>query len=149
MFEDIRHIGQDITQNIIFVNGGTFCPSLSFWTILSKLPASMIQNIIFGNGGTFRPGLPFSDNFDKGTPSRFFSKMFIFVLVPRNLIMSGVRPDSILSPFWKSSHIVMVNESILSSMANAQASRCQDRWFVSRVAQFQHAISHRIIWHRS
>ena len=97
------------------------------WTILSKLPGynwlynviwpskpgyrhlicgdicnigqTMIQNIIFGNGG-----LPISDNFAKGTPSRFFAKMFIFVLVPRKLIMSGVRPDSILSPFWKSSH---------------------------------------------
>ena len=64
----------------------------------------MIRNIIFGNGGTFYPGLPFSDNFGKATPSRVFAKMFIFVLVPRNLIMSGVRPDSISSPFWKSSH---------------------------------------------
>ena len=48
-------------------------------------------------------GLPFSDNFAKGTPTRFFAKMLIFVLVPRNLIMGGVRLDSILSPFWKSS----------------------------------------------
>ena len=49
----------------------------------------MIQNIIFVNGGTFCPGLPFFDHFDKGTPSRFLAKMFIFVLVPRNLIMSN------------------------------------------------------------
>ena len=34
----------------------------------------MIQNIILGNGGTFYPGLAFSDNFDKGSPSRFFAK---------------------------------------------------------------------------
>ena len=92
MCEDIRHIGRDMTQNRIFGNGGTFCPSLPFWTILSKLPAynwlynviwpskpgfrhliygdicnsgqTMIQNIIFGNGGTFYPGLSFSNNFD-------------------------------------------------------------------------------------
>ena len=64
----------------------------------------MIQNIIFGNGGTFYLGLPFSNTFDKGTPSRYFAKMFIFVLVPINLIMSGVQPDSLLSPFWKLSH---------------------------------------------
>ena len=47
----------------------------------------MIQNIILVNGGTFCPGLPFLDHFDKGTPSRFLAKMFIFVLVPRNLIL--------------------------------------------------------------
>ena len=49
----------------------------------------MIRNIglIFGNGGSFYPGLPFSDNFDQG------------VLLPRNLIMSVARPDSILGPF--------------------------------------------------
>ena len=39
MCEDIRHIGRDMTQNRIFGNGGTFCPSLPFWTILSKQPA--------------------------------------------------------------------------------------------------------------
>ena len=64
----------------------------------------MIQDIIFGNGGTFYSGLPYLDNFDKGTPSGFFSKMFIFVLVPRNLIMSGVRRDCILSLLWKTVH---------------------------------------------
>ena len=108
MCEDIRHIGRDMTQNIIFGNGGTACPSLPFWTILSKLPAynwlynviwplkpgyrhlicgdicdigqTMIQNMIFGNGGTFYPGSPSSDDFDKGTPSVFFAKLFIFVL---------------------------------------------------------------------
>ena len=100
MCEDIRHIDRDMTQNSISRNGGTFLPSLPFWTILSKLPAynwlynviwsskpgyrhiygdicnigqTMIQNIIFGNGGTFFPGLPFLDNFDKGTPFRFFA----------------------------------------------------------------------------
>ena len=67
----------------------------------------MIPNIIFGNGGTFHPGLPFSDNFDKGSHSRFFAEMFIFVLVPRNLIMSGFRRDSILSPLWKTAHRLM------------------------------------------
>ena len=40
----------------------------------------MIQNIIFGNDGAFCPGLPFSNHFDKGTPSRFLTEMFIFVL---------------------------------------------------------------------
>ena len=108
MCKDIRHIGRDMTQNRIFGNGGTFCPNLPFWTILSKLficgdicniGQTMIQNMKFGNGGTFYPGLPFSDNFDKGTPSSFFAKIFIFFLVPRNLIMSGARPDSILSLF--------------------------------------------------
>ena len=116
-----------MTQNRIFGNGGTFCPSLPFWTILPKLSAynwhynniwpskpgyrhlisgytcnigqTMIPNIIFGNGGIFYPGLPFSV-----PPFRLFAKIFIFVFVPRNLIMSGVRPDSILSLFWKSSH---------------------------------------------
>ena len=96
-------------------NDGTFCPSLHFGTILSNLPAynwlynviwpskpGYISNIgerriIFGNGGTFYPGLPF-------TPSRFFANKFIFVLVPKNLIMSGVRRDSILSPLWETSH---------------------------------------------
>ena len=66
---------------------------------ICNIGQTMIQYIIFGNGGTFYPGLPFSDNLDKGTPSRCFAKMFIFVLVLRNIIMSGVRPDSILSPF--------------------------------------------------
>ena len=66
---------------------------------ICNIGQTMTQNIIFGNSGTFHPGLPFSDNFDKGTSSRCFAKIFIFVLVPRNLIMSGVRPDSILSPF--------------------------------------------------
>ena len=54
----------------------------------------------------FYPGLPFRIILTKVPPSRFLAKMFIFVLVPRNLIMSGVRPDSILSPFWESSHIL-------------------------------------------
>ena len=101
MCEDIRHIGRDMTQNRIFGNGGTFCPSLPFGTILSKLPAynnwlynviwpskpgyrqlvcgdicnigqTMMRNIIIGNCGTFYPGLPFSDNFDKGTPLQMF-----------------------------------------------------------------------------
>ena len=49
----------------------------------------MLQNIIFVNGGTYCPGLPFSDHFVR--PSRFLVKMFIFVLVPRNLIMSEVQ----------------------------------------------------------
>ena len=48
----------------------------------------MIQNIIFGDGGTFCPGLPFSDHFDKGTCSIFLGKMFIFVVVTEILIMS-------------------------------------------------------------
>ena len=39
MCEDIRHIGRDMAQNRIFDNGETFCPSLPFWAILSKLPA--------------------------------------------------------------------------------------------------------------
>ena len=87
MCEDIRHIGRDMTQNRILGNSGTICPSLPFWTILTKLPAlnwlynviwpskpgyrhlicgdicnigqTMIRNMIFGNGGTFYPGLPF------------------------------------------------------------------------------------------
>ena len=133
MCEDIPHVGQDMTQNKIFGNGGTFCPSLPFGQFCQSYPPitgfillfghqnlgidtsllcgdtcnngqAMIQNIIFGNGGIFYPALPFLGYFDKGTPSRFFAKMFIFVLVPINLIMSGVRPDSIQSPFWKSSH---------------------------------------------
>ena len=61
----------------------------------------MIQNIILGNGGTFYPGLPFSDHFDKGTSYRFLAKMFIFVLVPRSLIMSKVQREII---FGHSSH---------------------------------------------
>ena len=61
----------------------------------------MIQNIIFGNCGTFCPGLPFSDHFDKDTPSRFLAKMSIFVLVPRKLIMSKVQREII---FDHSSH---------------------------------------------
>ena len=92
MCEDIRNIGRNMTHNKIFGNGGTFCPSLPFWTILSKLPSynwlynviwpskpgyrhlicgdicnigqTIIRNIIFGSGGTFYPGSPFSDNFD-------------------------------------------------------------------------------------
>ena len=55
----------------------------------------MIQNIIFGNGGTFCPCLPFSDHFDKGTASRFLARMFIFVLVPINLNMSKVQRKNI------------------------------------------------------
>ena len=51
--------------------------------------------IILVNDVTFYPGLPFSENFAKGTPYRFFAKMFIFGLVPRNLIKSGFRRDSI------------------------------------------------------
>ena len=39
MCVDIRHIGRDMTENRLIGNGGTFCPSLPFWTILSKLPA--------------------------------------------------------------------------------------------------------------
>ena len=42
------------------------------------------------NDVSFYPGLPFSDHFDKGTPYGFFAKMFILVMVPRNIIMSGV-----------------------------------------------------------
>ena len=57
----------------------------------------MIRNLIFGNGGTFYPCLPFSDNFDIDTPL----EIIIFVLVPRNLIMSGVLPDSIQALYGK------------------------------------------------
>ena len=56
----------------------------------------------------FTPVYPFRIILTKVPPSRNLSKMFIFVLVPRNLIMSGVRPDSILSPFWKSSHRLLL-----------------------------------------
>ena len=61
----------------------------------------MIQNIMFVDGGTFCAGLPFSDHFAKGTPSRFSAKMFIFVLVQRNLIMSKMQRKII---FDHSSH---------------------------------------------
>ena len=49
--------------------------------------------------------LPVSDHFDKGTPLFFFVKMFIFVLVPRNLIMSKVQREII---FDHSSHILFI-----------------------------------------
>ena len=108
---------------------GHFVPVYPFWTILSMVPSYnrlynviwpsnpgyrhiicgditdngryMIQNIIFGNCGTFCHGLPFSDHFDKGTPSRFLAKMSIFDSVPRNLIMSKVQREII---FAHSSH---------------------------------------------
>ena len=57
-------------------------------------------------GEHFTPIYCFRINFDKGTPSRYFAEMFIFVLVPRNLIMSGVRRDSILGLLWKTAHIL-------------------------------------------
>ena len=114
---------------------GHFVPVYPFWTILSKVPfynrlynvrpskhlyrhlicadftdngRYMIQNIIFGDGGTFCPGLPFSDHFDKGTCSRFLGKMFSFVLVPRNLIMSKVQQKII---FAHSSHRLILQNS--------------------------------------
>ena len=47
MYEDICHIGRDMTQNGIFGNGETFCPSLPSWTILSKLSAyNWLYNVI-------------------------------------------------------------------------------------------------------
>ena len=79
-----RHIGRDMIQNRIFGIDGTFCPSLPFWTICQSYPPITGLMMLFGhqqlgNGRTFYPGLPFSDNIGKGTPSRFFAKMFIFV----------------------------------------------------------------------
>ena len=62
---------------------------------LGSQTKTMMRNIIFGNGGRFYPGLPIRIILTKVPCSRFFAKMFIFVFVPRNLIMSGVRPDSI------------------------------------------------------
>ena len=58
MCEDIRHISRDMTQNRIFGNGGTFCPSLPFWTILSKLPAyTWLYNVIWPSKHGYRPGM--------------------------------------------------------------------------------------------
>ena len=68
---------------------------------VGNIGQQMIRNIIFVNGGTFYPCRII---LTKVPSSKFFAKMFIFVLVSRNLIMSGVRPDSILGPLWKTSH---------------------------------------------
>ena len=156
MCEDICHIGRDMTQNRIFGNGGTFFFNLPFWTILSKVLAynwlynviwplkpgyrhlicgdiynigqTMIHNVILRNGGTFHPGLPFSDDFDKGNPSRFFTRMFIFVLVPSNLIMSGVRPDSILGPFGN--HPTAQHEFPKWQTLNTNATVNEPQWII-------------------
>ena len=108
--------GKNMRQKRKFGNGGTFCPSLPSqfcqvpsynWLYnvirppkpgnrylicvdISNSGRYMTQNIIFGNGETFCPGLPFSDHFDKGTPSRFSVEMFVFVSIPRNIIMSKI-----------------------------------------------------------
>ena len=58
-----------------------FAPVDHFWIILIKVP-----------------------------PSRFLAKMFIFVLVPWNLIMSNVQQKNI---FYHSSHRLVVLQSIL------------------------------------
>ena len=50
--------------------------------------------------------------------SRVFVKMFSFVLVPRNLILSGARRDSILSPLWKTAHKLTVMVHALLSAAD-------------------------------
>ena len=41
---------------------------------ICNLGQYMIQIKKFGNGGTFCPSLPYSNNFDKGIPSRFFAE---------------------------------------------------------------------------
>ena len=58
------------------------------------------------------PGLPFRVILTKVEiyiyiglcPSRYFDKMLIFVLVPRDLSMGGAQRDSILIPLWKIAH---------------------------------------------
>ena len=104
-YVQISVISAEIWRKIEFsVMAVHFVPVYLFWTILSKVPSYnwfynviwpskpgfrhlicaaitdngryMIQNIIFANGGTFCPGLPFSDHFDKGTPSRFVYLFF-------------------------------------------------------------------------
>ena len=41
---------------------------------ICNLGQYMIQIKKFCNGGTFCPSLPYSNNFDKGIPSRFFAE---------------------------------------------------------------------------
>ena len=60
----------------------------------------MIQNIIFDNDN-FAPLHHFRIILTKVPPCRFLAKMFIFVLVPGNLIMSKAQRKSI---FDHSSH---------------------------------------------
>ena len=55
----------------------------------------MIQNIISGTDGTFCPSLPVSDNFAKVHPVDF-AKVYISVLIPVYLIVSGVQDKDIL-----------------------------------------------------
>ena len=71
---------------------------ISYVEISVILVKKMIRNIIFGNGGT----LSFSYNSDKGTPPLdVLVRCLSLFWYLRNLIRSGVRRYSILSPLWK------------------------------------------------
>ena len=75
MLFDHQNLGIDTSYVQIFTDNGRY----------------MIQNNILGNGGTFAPVYHFRIIMIKVPPSRFLAKIFIFVLVPRNLIMSKVQ----------------------------------------------------------
>ena len=78
----------------------------------------MIKNIILGNDEKFQ--LPrFALNFDKGTPPPPPSKMFTFVFVPINLIMSKIQRDSVLCPAGKTG--VFADHHRKSTCSNIEA----------------------------
>ena len=88
--------------------------NLGINTSYVEISVKLVKHLVMAKH--FTPVYPFRIILKKVSPSRFLVKMFIIVLVPRNLIMGGARPDSILSPFWKSSHRLVSKRKILSEV---------------------------------